>query len=113
MFIAYIVEELMTSFGARWMADAQIESIKKWESRNSLDSELSENYGSSLELFVQNNLVYESSWTSYGNPREYTLGWGGLADAFDDSKPNWANEYHELEATLTPEKYANARCQTR
>ena len=26
-----------------------------------------------LEFLVQNNLVYESDWTSYGNPREYSL----------------------------------------
>ena len=26
-----------------------------------------------FEFFVQNELVYASSWTSYGNPREYTL----------------------------------------
>lgn len=73
LFIAYIIEERITSFGARWMADGQINSIKKWESKNSLYSTLSENYGSCLELLIQNNLVYESSWTSYGNPREYTL----------------------------------------
>lgn len=73
LFIAYIIEERMSSFGDRWMAEGQIESIKQWESKNTLDSTLSENYGSCLELFKQHNLVYESSWTSYGNPREYTL----------------------------------------
>lgn len=73
LFIAYIVEERMTSFGDRWMADSQIKSIEEWENRNSLESDLSENYGSCLEFFIKNNLVYESSWTSYGNPREYTL----------------------------------------
>ena len=55
------------------MADNQIKNIQQWESKQALDSTLSENYGSCLELFKQNDLVYESSWTSYGNPREYTL----------------------------------------
>lgn len=73
LFIAYISEERVASFGARWMAEGQIESIGEWESRNSLDSELSENYTNCLDFFIQHNLVYESSWTSYGNPREYTL----------------------------------------
>lgn len=73
LFIAYIIEERMSSFGDRWMAEMQIKSIKQWESNNTLDPVLSDNYGSCLELFKQNNLVYESSWTSYGNPREYTL----------------------------------------
>ena len=73
LFVAYIVDEGMYSFGSRWMADAQIEDIKQWESKNSLDSMLSNNYGKCLEVFIQNDLVYESNWTSYGNPKEYTL----------------------------------------
>lgn len=73
LFIAYIIEERMSSFGDRWMAEMQIKSIKQWESKHTLDPVLSDNYGSCLELLKQNNLVYESSWTSYGNPREYTL----------------------------------------
>ena len=73
LFIAYIVDERMQRFGARWMADIQVESIKQWEDKNTLDSSLSKSYGSCLEFLVQNNLVYESDWTSYGNPREYSL----------------------------------------
>lgn len=73
LFIAYIVDERMRSFGDRWMAEGQIESIKQWENKNTLDSVLSGNYGSCLEFFVQNDLVYASSWTSYGNIREYSL----------------------------------------
>ncbi|MEE1066252.1 MAG: hypothetical protein UH249_08985, partial [Acutalibacteraceae bacterium] len=37
------------------------------------------------------------------------VGFGGLADAFDESKENWADEYKELIVTLTPEEYAAAR----
>ena len=37
------------------------------------------------------------------------VGWGGLADAFDPSKANWANEYQELKSLLSPEEYASAR----
>ena len=73
LFIAYIVEERMREFGDRWMAEGEIENIRQWESKNTLDSTLSRNYGSCLEFFIQNELVYASSWTSYGNPREYTL----------------------------------------
>ena len=29
---------------------------------------------------------------------------GGLADAFDSSKANWANEYQELKSLLSPDK---------
>jgi len=73
LFVAYIVDEGMYTFGNRWMAETQIEDIKQWESKNSLDSMLSNNYGKCLEVFIQNDLIYESNWTSYGNPKEYTL----------------------------------------
>lgn len=63
-------------------------------------STLSENYGSCLELFKQNDLVYESSWTSYGNPREYTL-CPSLQDLlFNHSEPyyekleKWKKDYY-------------------
>ena len=73
MFIAYIVDERIRLFGDRWMANGQIEDIKQWESKNSLYSMLSESYGSCLEFLVQNDLVYASGWTSYGNTKEYSL----------------------------------------
>lgn len=73
LFVVYIVEERMQTFGNRWMAEGQIENIKEWETKNILDSTLSKNYGSCLEFFIQKDFVYESSWTSNGNPREYTL----------------------------------------
>lgn len=37
------------------------------------------------------------------------VGWGGLADAFDESKANWAKEYQELKSLLSLEEYAFAR----
>ena len=73
LFVAYIIDEKMVSFGDRWQAEAQIADIKEWEAKNSLDSTLSENYSKSLSLFIQNRLVYESAWTSYGNAKEYSL----------------------------------------
>ena len=73
LFVAYIIDEKMDTFGDRWQAEAQIADIKEWEAKNSLDSTLSENYSKSLSLFIQNRLVYESAWTSYGNAKEYSL----------------------------------------
>ncbi len=40
------------------------------------------------------------------------VGWGGLPEAFDESKDNWASEFAELYATLTPEEYEQARAST-
>ena len=40
------------------------------------------------------------------------VGWGGLADAFDETKENWKKEYAELSEALTPEEYEAARAST-
>ena len=40
------------------------------------------------------------------------VGWGGLADAFDESKPNWSAEFQELHSALTTEEYEAARSST-
>lgn len=73
LFIAYIVDERMRTFGDRWKAEGQTASIKQWESKNTLDDALSKNYGTCLEFLIQNNLVYASEWTGPGNIRQYTL----------------------------------------
>ena len=50
-------------------------------------------------------------------PEEQTVlakyvGWGGLADAFDEKKEAWADEFIELYEALSPEEYAAARGST-
>ncbi len=47
-------------------------------------------------------------------PEEQTIlsqyaGWGGLAEAFDESKSAWAGEYRELKSLLSDAEYASAR----
>ena len=37
------------------------------------------------------------------------VGWGGLADAFDETKGAWAKEYAELKTLLSEEEYISAR----
>ena len=37
------------------------------------------------------------------------VGWGGLADVFDETKANWASEYQELKSLLSAEEYDSAR----
>ncbi len=37
------------------------------------------------------------------------VGWGGLADAFDESKSAWTGEYQELKSLLSDTEYASAR----
>ena len=38
-----------------------------------------------------------------------SINWGGLADAFDESKSNWSDEYVQLKGLLTDEEYKAAR----
>lgn len=91
LFISYIVDEKIDVFGDRWMAAGQIEDIKKWEEKHSLDSTLSSNYGSCLNLFIHNRFVYESDWTSHGNAREYTL-CGSLRDLLFNASEDLIDE---------------------
>ena len=73
LFVAYIIQNRTTSFGTRWMEKGQIEDVRQWEMNNSIDGSLASTYTGCLNLFVENDLVYPSSWTSYNNVREYTL----------------------------------------
>ena len=73
LFVLYIIEEKVNSFGDRWMGKIQCELIEQWEQKNCILSNVSENYYVCLETFKNYNFLFESEWTSYGNPREYTL----------------------------------------
>ena len=62
-------------------------------------------------------LKYLEETTGQATPEQQEVlsryvGWGGVADAFDPAKADWANEYRELKHLLTPEEYAAARAST-
>ena len=40
------------------------------------------------------------------------VGWGGVADAFNETKENWRSEYAELKGLLTEQEYESARAST-
>ena len=40
-------------------------------------------------------------------------GWGGISDAFDESRDNWHREYVELKTLLSQSEYKAARASTR
>lgn len=73
LFAGYVIEKHRTEFGDRWMAREQIEDIKLWERETGAGELLSSKYGDVLNFYIENHLVYASDWTSYGNPKEYTL----------------------------------------
>mgnify|MGYP001217304593 CR=1 FL=1 len=61
------------------------------------------------------NLLHELEFENrLATPEEQEIlskyvGFGGLSDAFDESKEAWAEEFKELYTTLSPEEYAAAR----
>lgn len=100
LFVAYIVDERVDTFGSGWMADGQIKDIENWENKNEIEPILSKDYGKCLSAFIHNRFVYESDWTSYGNPRAYTLCVSLKNLLFDKREilsnelQNIKNEYH-------------------
>lgn len=79
-------------------------------------------YGTPKEKFKRNvaaiNLLHELEFEHrLATPEEQEIlsqyvGWGGLADAFDESKENWSEEFKELYITLSPDEYEQARAST-
>lgn len=76
-------------------------------------------YGTEKEKFRANVMAIQvlkkcESENRYASPEEQEIlsnyvGWGGLPDAFDESKASWSDEYQELKDLLTKEEYAAAR----
>lgn len=74
--------------------------------------------GGAKEKFRKNitaiNLLHELEFDNrLATPEEQEIlakysGWGGLADAFDETKDNWSKEFTELYTTLSPEEYRAA-----
>ncbi len=75
--------------------------------------------GGAKEKFKNNmaaiNLLHELEFDDrLATPEEQEIlskyvGFGGLADAFDETKDSWKNEFTELYTALSPEEYASAR----
>lgn len=91
LFIAYIFDTKSLTFGARWLEESEISSIKKWQDDNDLDSYLSDNYSECLQKFINNNLCYASDYTSYGNPKAFTL-YNSLEQFINSLNTNILNE---------------------
>jgi len=64
-----------------------------------------------------NTLKAIEAGNRYATPEEQEIlaqyiGWGGLADAFDDSKEHWQKEFLELYDTLEPKEWTDAKSST-
>ena len=93
------------------------------ESRNQYqikDEHLGE--GTAKEKFRANLMAIQllkkcEEENSFATPEEQEIlagyvGWGGLSDAFDETKSSWSTEYLELKTVLTEEEYTAARQST-
>ena len=84
------------------------------------DEQLGE--GGPKQKFVRNIEAIETLFKLENEDRNATpeeqeilanyVGWGGLADAFDPDKGNWAQEYQTLKNLLSEDEYAAARAST-
>jgi len=74
LFFLYMRDHKATTCGAGWAArDMEIPGIEHWENKNDLINIVSSNYGTILGTLMENKIVFESKWTSYGNPKECTF----------------------------------------
>lgn len=96
----YISDKRILKLGTRWMANSQIESIKMWENERGAGDLLSSSYDKAMQFFIDNKFVYESDWTAYGNPKEYTLCkslkeflWSGMSEYAGDIEKIMWNQY--------------------
>ena len=58
-----------------------------------------------LKMLQKLSLIHIYATKDEQNILSRYVGWGGLADAFDESKSNWANEYLELKSLMSEEEY--------
>ena len=68
-------------------------------------------------ISVINKLFELEQQNRFATPEEQEIlskyvGWGGLADAFDENKANWKQEYKELKELLSEREYEMARAST-
>ncbi|MBR1740839.1 MAG: N-6 DNA methylase [Lachnospiraceae bacterium] len=84
------------------------------------DNELG--YGTPREKFRKNIMAIQllkkcEAEDRFATPDEQKIlseyvGWGGLSDAFDETKSSWETEFLELKTVLDEEEYAAARAST-
>ncbi len=99
LFLLYIIENKISKLGDRWKANYEINSLTVWVNENSFPLSIAKKYGEYLNVLIINKLVYESEWTSYGNPREYTI-YDSLQVLLFDKKFPFYSELQELKKKI-------------
>lgn len=96
-----------------------IQSPSDISAKNYVISDMELGVGTAKEKFQRNVEAIRTLETIESEKRPATneeqevlskyVGWGGLADAFDETKSAWAKEYAELKTLLSEEEYISAR----
>lgn len=96
-----------------------IQSLSDISAENYVISDMELGVGTAKEKFQRNVEAIRTLETIESEKRPATneeqevlskyVGWGGLADAFDETKSAWAKEYAELKTLLSEEEYISAR----
>ncbi len=95
LFTAYLIDESVTVLGSKSSNGQQVQDIINWEDKNRLPHTVSNNYQKCLQVFEQNNIIYESEWSIYGVPRKYNLNISFINHIFSNDFPH-RNELAEL-----------------
>ena len=100
-------------------SQSPIQSPSDISAQNYVISDMELGVGTAKEKFQRNVEAIRTLETIESEKRPATneeqevlskyVGWGGLADAFDETKSAWAKEYAELKNLLSEEEYISAR----
>lgn len=69
LFTAYIIDEKVSRFGAQWMTEGQIESIRAWENKNQLDSFFPKTTAVVLNSLFMISSFMKATGLRMGNPK--------------------------------------------
>ena len=100
-------------------SQSPIQSPSDISAENYVISDMELGVGTAKEKFQRNVEAIRTLETIESEKRPATneeqevlskyVGWGGLADAFDETKSAWVKEYAELKTLLSEEEYISAR----
>lgn len=120
-YVVYRSEEDLPKFLRDYAREEErrIEREQKEQERTKVQQENSRKGFAPKEKFRQNMEAIQTLQQIEREGRSATVkereilakyvGWGGLAEAFDETKENWAKEYQELKAFLSPKEYRFAK----
>ena len=124
-------EELLEDLVPAWTQKKPAGRVKRFDLHPEIPQESRSQYritdehlgeGTAKEKFRANLMAIQllkkcEEENRFATPKEQEIlagyvGWGGLSDAFDETKSSWSTEYLELKTVLTEEEYAATRQST-